>query len=961
MLIPLAVAIASPQIITDPPPLVAQFDNNCSTCGSNTIPDGRIDDVIDIQIDPDVVRPSPETPNILDPTLSPADNLTLPDYAASVPLSREGAIPGEILPQSPSLVDIAILGIVLPEPLLLLTAAGVTPPGLNVPELVLVNDDGDGETTTLFILQDPDAVDVSAPQEPDGVDIGPVTVANAAGVSALSNCQTAVQSLQNLPEQARTQSVYVELIGCYEEALEIAITAEDAPLQSASLANLATVHFVTGDYLTALDHYQQQRTIARTSNNSVQEGIALSGIGTVHAALGDYAKAIDTYEQSLPHLKAEVAPQWRSQTLRNLGNAYYAQQDYDQARSYQQQSLQLSHSTGDRYGLMQVLGNLGHLYAIAGDYSAALSAYQQSLELAETLDNALEAAQAELGIGTVYVYQQRYGEAHDAYQRGLTLTRTIGSRLGEGMALTNLGETLFRLNRLGAAAAALQDSISVWESLRAGLGTHDGFKVSLFETQLAAYRNLQEVMIQQNQVGPALVVAEQGRARAFVELVARGKPGATPKSAPTPTLAQLQQIARDRSITLVEYTIIRTQATEVPHGAAPQYPLSAPQLRDSALFIWVVQPSGDVRFQQVALDPSKTAAELVQTARRQIRARGDRFGGASQLQPGDTVQRIGDVPTLAPYTIVAINPTAGTATLSHPEITLPNPTVPLSQIRPATSAWTSRPAQLRQLHKLLIDPIEQWLPQDPTAPVVFIPQEQLFLAPFPALQSADGQYLVEQHTVAIAPAIQVLGLTRQSTPWQPQPLVVGNPSPMPATLSALPYAEQEAHAIAPILSTQPLLQTEATETTVKQQMTQASLIHLATHGFFNETQPLQGALALAPTAQQDGLLTAAEITELSLRAELVVLSACDTGRGRITGDGVIGLSRAFLGAGANSVVASLWQVSDESTATLMVAFYQQLAQGKTKAQALRQAMLTTRENYPSPHDWAAFTVIGTPE
>ncbi|MEM8809550.1 MAG: CHAT domain-containing protein, partial [Cyanobacteria bacterium P01_G01_bin.38] len=363
-----------------------------------------------------------------------------------------------------------------------------------------------------------------------------------------------------------------------------------------------------------------------------------------------------------------------------------------------------------------------------------------------------------------------------------------------------------------------------------------------------------------------------------------------------------------------------------------------------------------------------------QTARSQIKARGGSFVSPAQIKTGDQVTRIGDVPTLAPYTVVSVDAAAATVTLDHPEISLPNPTVPISEVSligqgtPQNNPWSTGSlndtAQLQELHELLIDPIAHWLPQDPEAQVIFIPQEQLFLVPFPALKNATGQFLIEQHTISTAPAIQVLGLTRQtatSNAWQQSPLVVGNPSPMPAAFAALPFAEQEAQEIAPILSTQPLLQAMATESAVKQQISQASLIHLATHGFFNETQPLQGALALAPVAQQDGLLTADEISNLSLRAELVVLSACDTGRGRITGDGVIGLSRAFLGAGANSVMASLWQVADDSTAVLMVAFYQQLVQGQTKSQALRQAMLATMESHPDPHDWAAFTVIGAPE
>jgi CHAT domain-containing protein len=144
------------------------------------------------------------------------------------------------------------------------------------------------------------------------------------------------------------------------------------------------------------------------------------------------------------------------------------------------------------------------------------------------------------------------------------------------------------------------------------------------------------------------------------------------------------------------------------------------------------------------------------------------------------------------------------------------------------------------------------------------------------------------------------------------------------------------------------------------------LIHLATHGLLDYGTPeetgirdVPGAIALAPDATNDGLLTSAEILTMQLQAELVVLSACDTGRGTITGDGVIGLSRSLMQAGVPSVVVSLWSVPDDSTEFLMKEFYANLDE-MDKAQALRQAMLTTMQqsDYATPLDWAAFTLIG---
>ena len=184
------------------------------------------------------------------------------------------------------------------------------------------------------------------------------------------------------------------------------------------------------------------------------------------------------------------------------------------------------------------------------------------------------------------------------------------------------------------------------------------------------------------------------------------------------------------------------------------------------------------------------------------------------------------------------------------------------------------------------------------------------------------------------------------------PLYKGEP------LSNLIGAEKEAQAIGEILRVQPLIGKAADKQQVIARMRQASLIHFATHGFFERVGgDLPGAIALT-----NGFLTSDEIFDLNLPADLVVLSACDTGRGDLTGDGVIGLSRSLVVAGVPSVIVSLWEVSDDATKVLMEEFYRQLSINKlSKAQALRQAMLKTKTQFSDPNLWAAFMLVGEGE
>jgi CHAT domain-containing protein len=187
-------------------------------------------------------------------------------------------------------------------------------------------------------------------------------------------------------------------------------------------------------------------------------------------------------------------------------------------------------------------------------------------------------------------------------------------------------------------------------------------------------------------------------------------------------------------------------------------------------------------------------------------------------------------------------------------------------------------------------------------------------------------------------------------------------------LANLPGAETEANAIAKLLNTQAIIGASATKAAILPKLTSARIVHLATHGLLDDfklsgvpgalAERLPGSIALAPSGNDNGLLTSSEIFDLKLNAELVVLSACDTGRGDIRGDGVVGLSRSLISAGVSSILVSLWSVPDAPTASLMTEFYRQIQQNSDKATSLRNAMLTTMKQHPNPKDWAAFTLIG---
>lgn len=749
-----------------------------------------------------------------------------------------------------------------------------------------------------------------------------------------AQCLTEEQLLgqqPGLPLQTAPKD-YSKAIACYQQNLELARLSRDPAREGYALNNLGATYYAIGDYEKAISYHQQRLAQAESRADLLGKGQAFIGLGAAYGAIGNYKKAIEYYQQSLEVAHSLKSADLEASVLRNLGLLYYAQKDYKKAVEYQEQSLAIAKQQRDRRGEALALSNLGLVHYSLTDYAKAIDDHKQSLAIASALGDRFVQGRVLENLGIAYYAVKNYRQAIESHQQSLAIARELSDRHAEGRALTNLGDALYKAKQPAEAIKVLFSAIEIWESLRSNLENNDLNLVSIFETQETSYSTLQEVLANQNQPKKALEITERGRAQAFVRLLTNrfsSQSGqATLKSSETQIkpldIQEIQQIAKEQNSTLVSYSIIK----EVGEADGQR------KLQDSELYIWVMQPTGKIEFRRISL---KRLVEE-QTSLKALITQGRCFI-PSCLENKQLSQP-------------ATNPT-GTMPIGEQRFLYPS---------------------LQELYQLLIEPIADLLPQDPASRITFIPHESLFLVPFAALQDSSGNYLIEKHTILTAPSIQVLSLTKkqQQLASGKGALVVGNPTmpsvafttnQPPQQLSSLPHAETEAIAIAQLLNAEPLTGDKATKLAVLQQIERSRIVHLATHGILDDVEGLgvPGVIALAPSKGDSGLLTASEIFNLRLNAELVVLSACNTGRGRITGDGIIGLSRSFIAAGVPSVVVSLWSVTDQSTADLMAEFYRQMQLTPDIAQALRKAMLVTLVKHPNPVDWAAFTLIGEAE
>jgi len=231
-----------------------------------------------------------------------------------------------------------------------------------------------------------------------------------------------------------------------------------------------------------------------------------------------------------------------------------------------------------------------------------------------------------------------------------------------------------------------------------------------------------------------------------------------------------------------------------------------------------------------------------------------------------------------------------------------------------------------------------------------------------ASPGSEGKFLLDRYSLRFLPSASVLKYLRPVLQNKPSHLLaLGNPDLDDPRLD-LAFAEGEAKLVASLYPTsRVLLRKDASESNFKKAGSVFSRIHFASHGKFQADAPLKSGLYLAKDADNDGILTVGELYSMNLEADLVILSACETGLGKIaSGDDVVGLTRGFLYAGSRSIVASLWSVDDKATATLMEAFHGNLA-SMNKREALREAQLKAREAFPHPFFWAAFQLTGRAE
>ena len=498
-------------------------------------------------------------------------------------------------------------------------------------------------------------------------------------------------------------------------------------------------------------------------------------------------------------------------------------------------------------------------------------------------------------------------------EKSLKIAKEVGDRFGEGMFYTNLGSAYQALGKFEGACKYYRASVSVLDIVRASITREDALKISFRDLYRNAYSNLWQNLLKLGSIDEGLCAAEAGRAQTLVDILKKEYGFTESPSASLEPKETIPYISNKLS----------TKTVFLGH-------------RRNEITFWVISKGSKIEFREKELEQGRVEEDAV------------------TVLLNTTLEKIG----------VGVRVKCENRSLDElnddDDVDNNNEEVEDRQEVPSQCTINA----LEPLHDAILSPIADLCQGNE---LIVVPDGPLCLAPFSALSTS-----IHIRTVPSLTSLRLITDRPEDCKSVQEAMLVGDPylgNVKYPKFRQLPYAREEVEMIGEILKIRPLTGTEATKDEVLKRIATAALIHIAAHGR-KET----GEIALAANPgwekhydakkkgpkEEDYMMKMSDVQAVKLRAKLVVLSCCHGGRGGIKSEGVVGIARAFLAAGARSVLASLWAISDQATMELMKSFYQHLGDGKTASVALHQAIKCLRESeeFCAVKHWAPFVLIG---
>ncbi|MDH4219239.1 MAG: CHAT domain-containing protein [Candidatus Aminicenantes bacterium] len=816
-------------------------------------------------------------------------------------------------------------------------------------------------------------------------------------------------------KEYRSSSNYKKSIESFHKAIELARQIGSDAFEVKCLRQLSIAYWETDNFREFCELNNDALELAKKLNHKREEGQCLNNIGVSYRRVGNYSRSLSCYEKALRIMRELGILKSESAILNNIANIYKDVGQCSKSLSYLMHALEIDRELGNKIYIAMDLINIGETYRIRSllandknDLENALNKFYECLELIkkEHEKNAIVSSlEVKLlnNIGTVFLYLDNFSDALRFFEHGYEIATEILNHEAISMILNNMGTVyLYKKNHKKALsyylksiniAVRIKGSHILWEAYF-GLGKcyenigqideavdyyqksiqeidnvrsfilTDTFKVGFVRDKIHVYESLINLLFKQGNDSSSFDknkkifnIVEKAKARAFLEVLEKST-AEIQEELSTELRREKQKISNESKKGGGEYNQIKNDYV--------LFPSEIPTEELEARNVILPEPCHLEQVQKELLDQRTALIEYFL---------GERQSFVFIIEKNDY-----EIFPLPPRDEIRKSVKGYIKEISDP---------PRGKFRGNFAA--------ERLYRQLLFPLEKNL-NDSVEHLIIVPDGLLYYLPFEALiaesinKFSTSKFLIEKYKISYAPSSSsLLFLKKKKARTQPSKsiLAIGNPSyeleeisknasksssriyreiyeNQGFDFSPLPYSKREIKEISKFFKKEHkdiFLGNEAREDLIKRiPLEDYQIIHFACHGLHDEIFPFRSGLVLSLDGDmnEDGFLLVHEIYNLKLIADLIVLSACQTGKGKLENiEGVLGLPRIFFYCGARSVISSLWEVNDKSTAKFMSYFYKYLSVGNSKSQALRMAKIKMlKSEYSHPFYWASFVLYG---
>lgn len=786
-------------------------------------------------------------------------------------------------------------------------------------------------------------------------------------------------SLKNIGVVYQELSLYDKALEYYKRSLEIRKEIGSVYLLAVIYNSIGTVQRNLGNYDQALVSYKKSLELSQRAGTPSREATTFNSIGLLYKQLGEYNKALNYYQESLAIKKETSNFSSIAVTSKNIGKLLWEQEKYEEAAPYYQKALEIRQQIGNPYDIASSLNTMVDLALQENDYEKARTYAHKIQAIGDSTDNYQIRQYATRYLGKIHSLAEQTRKAISYYQKAYAYSKYLDPDKKKN-SLINLAVKYNKINSDSAVVYG-QKAVDIIEQFRSNAGAISELKSGYFGQYSNFYKRLASWVIEYNSdISRAYKLVEQAKARSLSDELAQAAQNIDRQLPNEIRLERNQKRNRiDELYTQLESTINekkRRQLREQIRMAELDYAAYENKLHSENPQIKSLQPPESIsleRAQEITGDQTAVLEYAVTENKLLIFLITSQDVHVEQFSLSDKEDQK-----------LAAQLTSWVAGFKDAIL--------------SNASRTVLRSESQKLYDVLIKPFEDMLAN--YANLIIVPDGALAYLPFEALSKGD-QYLIENFRIKYMPSLTSLTLLEEPKPIDRKKLLAvagsqfseGNSRSVKTnSLPSLPSTLIEVDSIAAHFNQVSMLKNnEVSERAFKNLLkeNQYRYIHLATHGVIDENRPGRSGLALSTegeitaSSKEDGMLRSSEIFGLKISSDMVVLSACNTGLGKVVeGEGMLGMQRSFFYAGTSTVVVSLWNVYDRSTASFMNTFYKALLQNKSeeswmdnmlrwigwdesmpfgqKAAAMHKAKLEMIKHplFNHPIYWAPFIVVG---